>query len=103
MTTESSSTTGAGVGVGVGVVVAEGDGVAVGELLGFGAATRTPLFHTNFLPLLIQVYFFPDTVEVAPNLEQADPALTAAWATEITKVKESATARIRRAFLMSEI
>ena len=103
MTTESSSTTGAGVDVGVGVGVAEGVGVALGELLGFGAATTIPLFHTNFLPLLMQVYFFPETVEVEPSFEHADPALTAAWATETTKVKESATARIRRAFLMSEI
>ena len=92
-----------GVGVGVAVGVGDGVGVALGELLGFGAATTTPLFHTNFLPLLIQVYFFPETVDVEPSFEQADPALTAAWATEITKVKESATARIRRAFLMSEI
>jgi hypothetical protein len=93
------------VGLGVGVAVALGElvGELLGELLGFGAATTTPLSHTNFLPLLIQVYFFPETVEVEPNLEQADPALTAAWATEITKVKERVTARIRRAFLMSEI
>jgi hypothetical protein len=88
-----------GVGVGDGFIV----GVALGELLGFAAVTTTPLSHTNFLPLLIQVYFFPETVEVEPNLEQADPALTAAWATEITKVKERTTARIRRVFLMSEI
>jgi hypothetical protein len=49
------------------------------------------------------VYFFPETVDVEPNFEQTDPAFTAACATETTKVKESATARIRRALLMSEI
>ena len=103
MTTESSSTTGAGVGVGVGVVVAEGVGVAVGELLGFGAATRTPLFHTSFFPLLMQVYFFPETVDVEPSFEHVAPALTAAWAPETSNVKESTKASNRRAFLMSEI
>ena len=103
MSTESSSTTCVGVGVGVGVGVAEGIGVALGELLGFGAATATPLSQTSFLPLLIQVYFFPDTVEVEPSFEHADPAFTAAWATEISNVRESTKASNRRAFLMSEI
>ena len=46
----------------------------------------------------MQVYFFPETVDVEPSFEHADPALTAACATETTKVKESATARIGRAF-----
>jgi hypothetical protein len=70
------------VGLGVGVAVALGElvGELIGELLGFGAATTTPLSHTNFLPLLIQVYFFPETVDVEPIFEHADPALTAAWA-----------------------
>jgi hypothetical protein len=83
------------VGVGVGVA----DGVAAGV----GLTTTTPLFHTSFLPLLIQVYFFPDTVEVEPSFEHADPALTAAWATEKSNVRESTKASNRRAFLMSEI
>ncbi len=56
-----------GEGVGVGVGVGEGVGVAVGEGVGVGdgvkvgcfLATATPLFQTNFFPLLIQVYFLP--------------------------------------------
>ena len=94
---------GVGVGVGVGVAVGVGVGVGVAVATGVGLTTTTPLFHTSFLPLLMQVYFFPETVDVEPSFEHADPALTAACATETTKVKESATARIRRAFLMSEI
>lgn len=92
-----------GVSVGVGVALGVGVGVALGELLGFGTATATPLSQTSFLPLLIQVYFFPETVEVEPSFEQADPALTAAWATETSNVRESTKASNRRAFLMSEI
>ena len=51
---------GVGVGVGDGVGVGEGvsDGVGVGEGVGVAFLTVTPLFHTNFLPDLTQVYVF---------------------------------------------
>ena len=98
-------TVGVGVGVGVGVAVGVGVdvGVADGVAAGVGLTTTTPLFHTSFFPLLIQVYFIPETVDVEPNFEQADPALTAAWATETSNVRESTKESNRRAFLMSEI
>jgi hypothetical protein len=51
----------------------------------------------------MQVYFFPETVDVEPSFEHVAPALTAAWATETSNVKESTKASNRRAFLMSEI
>jgi hypothetical protein len=54
---------GAGDGVAVIVPVGAGDGVAVIVTVGAGACVTTlittPLFQTNFLPLLIQVYFLP--------------------------------------------
>ena len=68
---------GSGVFVGVGVGVAEGVGVAVGVAEGTGAGTATPLFHTSFLPLFTQVYFFPDAVIVCPAVLQALPAFGA--------------------------
>ena len=40
----------------------------------------TPLFHTSFLPDLIQVNFLPALVLTKPAFEQAAPALTAAEA-----------------------
>jgi hypothetical protein len=76
----------AGVGVGVGVAVATGvgeaigDGVGIGVTTGFGFTTATPLFQTNFLPLLIQVNFLPFAVAVVPAFLQLSPALTAATA-----------------------
>ncbi len=50
-----------GEGVGVGIGVGEGVGVNVGVGVAGGCflATATPLFQTNFFPLLIQVYFLP--------------------------------------------
>lgn len=39
--------------------------------------TGTPLFHTNFLPLLMQVYLTALLVVVAPAFEQALPARVA--------------------------
>ena len=96
---------GVGVGVAVGVAVGVGVGVGVGVAVatGVGLTTTTPLFHTSFFPLLIQVYFFPETVDVEPSFEHVAPALTAAWAPETSNVKESTKASNRRAFLMSEI
>ena len=74
-----------GVGVGEGVADAEGVGVGVAEGVGVatgtGCLTATPLFHTNFLPDLTQVYLIPDDVLVLPSTLQAVPGLTAASAT----------------------
>ena len=74
-------------GIGAGVALAEGDGVALTEGAGVGVAdglgvatTFTPLLQTNFLPDLIQVYLYPETVVVDFNLVQVAPALTAAVA-----------------------
>ena len=68
-------------GVGVGELVGVEVGVGVGWTgVGFGAATFTPLFHTSFLPLLMQVYFFPPDVAVNPTFLQLSPAFTAAIA-----------------------
>ena len=49
-----------GVAVALGVAVAIGVGLATGT----GFLTATPLFHTNFLPDLTQVYLIPDDVLV---------------------------------------
>ena len=47
---------GVGVGEGVGDGVGVGEGVGVDEGVGVAFLTVTPLFHTNFLPDLLQVY-----------------------------------------------
>jgi hypothetical protein len=49
---------GVGVGEGVGDGVGVGEGVGVDEGVGVAFLTVTPLFHTNFLPDLTQVYVF---------------------------------------------
>jgi hypothetical protein len=66
-----------GIGVGVGVGVGVGStGLKTGLAEGFGAAfTATPLFQMSFLPDLMQVYFFPAFVAVAPALLHFAPAL----------------------------
>ena len=78
----SAGINGAGVGVGVGVDsgAGEGEGVGVGVdvATGEGFLTTTPLFHTSLLPDLIQVNFFPATVDVAPAFVHLAPALAAA-------------------------
>jgi hypothetical protein len=48
----------------------------------------SPLFQTNFLPLLIQVNFFPFAVAVLPAFLQASPAFTAATALRGAKKTE---------------
>jgi len=71
------------VGVTLGVADGVGIGVAVAETAGVGVdfgATGTLLFHTNFLPLLMQVYCFPANVELIPAFLQLSPAFTAAKA-----------------------
>ena len=68
---------GFGVEVGVGVEVAVGAAAAVA--VGLGAALiATPLFHTNRVPDLTQVNFFPPEIEVAPAFVHFAPAFTAA-------------------------
>jgi hypothetical protein len=70
---------GFGVEVGVGIEVEVG--AATGVKVGFGAALiATPLFHTNRVPDLMQVYFFPPEIEVAPAFVHFTPAFTAASA-----------------------
>ena len=61
----------AGVGVATGVVAAAG----------VGFFTATPLFHTNFLPCLMQVYLIPDDVLVCPRVLHVVPDLITASAT----------------------
>ena len=58
--------------VGAGVVS------AVGLEFTFGAATFTPLLQTNFLPLLMHLYLYPETIVDAFNFVHVAPALTAA-------------------------
>ena len=96
---------GVGVGVGVAVAVAVAVGVGVGVAKGFGAATATPLFHTNFLPLFTHVYFLPPDVMLCPALLQTLPAFgaVAAWATEAIKTKESSTGNRRITFLIPKL
>jgi len=64
------------VGIGVGVALTVGVGVGVAAGIGFGIAT--PLSHTKFFPLFMQVYFLPLYVEVVPALEHFVPGVTAA-------------------------
>ncbi|CAB4654724.1 unannotated protein [freshwater metagenome] len=72
-----------GVGVGVGV------GMGVG--VGVGLAITTPLFHTNFFPLLMQVYFFPADIAVDPALEHFVPGVMAAYEICVEKIEMKAT------------
>ena len=83
-----------GVGVTSGVGVGEGVGVGVGVGVGFTTGTTfTPLFHTNFFPELIQVYFNPLLIEVDPTLLQLCPLFTAAkangWTLEINTARHN--------------
>jgi hypothetical protein len=65
----------------------------VGEGFGAAALIATPLFHTSFVPDLMQVNFFPLAVAVAPALVHLAPALTAAKDGAVTRenVRSSAT------------
>jgi len=60
------------------VGVAVGVGVMVGVAVGAGFLTTTPLFHTNLVPDLTQVNFFPADIDVAPAFEHLAPAFGAA-------------------------
>jgi len=69
-------------GVDVGVGVALGVGLALGVAVAAGAACliATPLFHTNLLPDLTQVYLIPAEVLVCPCFAHLVPGFTAAVA-----------------------
>ena len=64
----------------------------VGVGVGVGLAINAPLFHANFFPLLIQVYFFPAEVAVAPALEHFVPGAMAAYEICPEKIEMKATA-----------
>jgi hypothetical protein len=69
-------------GIGVGFTVGAGVGLAEEEALALGAGLatgiKTPLSHTNFLPLFTQVYVLPALTLLIPALLQELPAFTAA-------------------------
>ena len=46
--------------------------------VGLTAGIFTPLFHTIFLPDLMQVYLYPADIAVLPTLVHARPDFTAA-------------------------
>jgi hypothetical protein len=88
-------------GVGTGLEVGDDSGTLVTAGVGFIA---TPLFHTNFVPDLTQVNFFPPEIEVAPAFTHFVPALTAATA-EVPASKSDQMikgATIRRPLRMSK-
>ena len=90
-----------GVGDAEGVGVGEDAGVGAGVVctgVGFGSAT--PLFHRSFLPLLMQVYFFPLAVAVIPIFLHVSPAFTAAVAF-IGAINNETEIIVNRIFLMA--
>jgi hypothetical protein len=93
---------GKAVGVEVGVGVGVGStGLKTGFKSGFGAAfTATPLFQMSFLPDLMQVYFFPAFVAVAPALVHLAPALTAAKEGTVMRHIDNTRARNKRERVM---
>ncbi len=89
-----------GVGVTSGVGVGEGVGVGVGFTTG---TTFTLLFHTNFFPDLMQVYFKPLLIEVDPTLLQLCPLFTAAkakgWRLEINTARHNPSVNLCARFI----
>jgi hypothetical protein len=72
---------GVGVDVGVGVAAAVAVGFGAAVAVGFGAAfIATPLFQTNLVPDLTQVYLMPAEVLVWPCFVHLVPGFTAAFA-----------------------
>ena len=88
-------------GTGVELVEGEAAGVGVAVDVGFGTAIATPLFHMSFLPFLMQVYFLPAMVEVAPSLLHTEPDFTAAVAFS-GKRKTAAVNNAARTFLIQK-
>jgi hypothetical protein len=91
-------------GIGVGFTVGAGVGLAEEEALALGAGLatgiNTPLFHTNFLPLLTHVYVLPALALLIPALLHVLPAFTAAYEFEATSTIGITRATKRRCFLM---
>ena len=85
-----------GVALGVGIALGVGDGSTLGRsgTTGVGFFIATPLSQINFLPDLMQVNFFPPTIEVDPTFEHVVPVLTAAIAT-VPVNKDATTANTR--------
>jgi len=88
-----------GVADGVGDIVVVGVPVGVGIAVGF-VTTGTPLFQTNFLPLLMHVNFLPLAVAVVPAFLHTSPALTAALAFIGTRKSATATRTARSFFTL---
>jgi hypothetical protein len=88
---------GEGVGVGEAVTVGAGLGDEVGVTEGVGVTFTEifePLFHTNFLPDLTQVYLVVPTTAVEPAFEQVMPGFTAAFEMPAPKATKINMARI---------
>jgi hypothetical protein len=86
------------------VGVASGVGVGVRVGVGFATGTTfTPLFHTSFFPDLMQVYFTPLFVDVAPNFLQLCPLFTAAkaigWTLEINTARHNPRVNLWASFI----
>jgi hypothetical protein len=76
-------------------------GFITGFIDGFGAALiATPLFQTSLLPDLMQVNFFPATVDVAPTFVHLAPALAAANDGPAIRDSDSKRARNKRVRVM---
>ena len=94
---------GDGEGVAVGSVlgfiwlgVGKGVGVGVGAAVGVGARfTATPLFQVSFLPLLMQVYLTLLTVFVALTLLHFVPEIVAEKAVGVERINEASSEPIR--------
>ena len=69
-----------------------------------GLAIVTPLFHTNFLPDLIQVKVLVAVAEIFPAFGHGEPALTAPKAGSESEVPKNTRARaIEKIFLILKI
>ena len=94
-----------GVKVGAGVGETTGAGAALGDGLAAGLAlTTTPLFHTNFLPCLMQVKVRPLLTLWIPAFLHVAPALTAAelWGAATMPTTNARTPAIDTALLFTE-
>jgi hypothetical protein len=55
--------------------------------VGVGVGVAAPLFHTNFFPLLIHLYFLPFIVAVTPAFEHLLPGVIAAKEICVEKIE----------------
>lgn len=91
-----STATGEGLGIGV------DEGVEVNVGLTTGFAIATPLSQMSLFPDFMHVNFLPALSEVAPALEQTDPAFSAAEAGSLNKENtKSAEQSVMSTFFMS--